>query len=190
MEIEAIMREFPYEVWVDVKHAFMMPKCRAAITLILALAGCPSWPVRADNSPQDIAITPPLEVTMISRESWDRSTPEKSYFGVYTANKKADRQWIVDTFVPEERDAIRKLVGDRQLLDANTRLFESINKETITKKIAYRGYVILIIEALRSDGRRFLRYVPMKLAGRDWLLTNDLASDKVFLNLKSGYVDR
>ena len=127
---------------------------------------------------------------MISRQNWDRSTPETSYLGAHAANEIADARWIVDTFAPDERKAIEQRVADKQLLDANTRLFRSMVSETITEKILYRGYVILVIEAVRSDGRRFLRNIPMKLVGRDWFMTNDLASDKVFLGLKSGYVDR
>ncbi len=172
----------------------MRPSRRAFATVLAFMLHPASlaWP---DPAAQEIKLEPAIEVKaievkMISRERWDRSTPEKSYFGVHSANKNGDVEWIVAGFAPAERDSIRKYVGDKQLLDANTALFRSITRETIIKKVTYGDYVILVLEARRSDGRRFLRNIPFKSVGRDWLVTNDLSADPVFLGLKSGYVDQ
>jgi hypothetical protein len=160
----------------------------ATLSLLLLLTGA-FFTARADAGVREIALTPPIPVRPITRDSWDRSTPEKSYLAAYSANKAADKAWIIETFAPAEREAVAKNVNDQQLLDANTALFASIAEETIRRRVEHGAYVILIIEARGKDGRRFLRNIPFKPVAGQWFLTNDLASDQVFLELKSGYID-
>jgi len=162
----------------------------AALASFLLLLTGAFAAARSEAATREVALTPPLSVKPVTRDRWDRSTPEKSYLGAYSANKAADKAWIIATFAPAERGAIAKNVNDQQLLDANTAVFASIDAETIMKRVEYGDYVILVIEARGKDGRRFLRNIPLKPVAGQWFLTNDLASDRVFLELKSGYIDQ
>src|SRR5215469_10111762 len=94
------------------------------VSLLLLLTDA-FFTARADAGVREIALTPPIPVIPITRDSWDKATPEKSYLGAYSANKAADKAWIIETFAPAERGAIAKNVNDQQLLDANTAVFAS-----------------------------------------------------------------
>jgi hypothetical protein len=158
------------------------------LLLSMPFQGSMSW--AADPATKEIEFMPALEARTIDKQDWNRSTPERCYLGIFTANKTADSQWIVEGFAPAERDSIRKMVADKPLLEANTQLFSNTAKETIAKKIIYGDYVILVVEAIRTDGRHHIRNIPFKRVGSDWLVTNDLSADKVFVELKSGYIGR
>jgi hypothetical protein len=159
----------------------------ALLFVSIVVSASTGW---SDPNVKDVALDPGLAVQIVGKSGWDKSTPEKSYFGVYSANKAGDAAWIIDTFAPAERDGVTKLTSDQQLLAANTEIFKNNVQETIRRKIEYSGVVILVVEALRSDGRISLRNIPFKKVGTDWLVTNELSSDKYFLALKSGYIDR
>jgi hypothetical protein len=156
----------------------------AALASFLLLVSSAFAAARSEATIREVALAPPMSVEPINRDGWDRSTPEKSYLGAYSANKAADKAWIIATFAPTEREAIAKNVNDEQLLDANTALFASIAEETIQRRVEYATYVILVVEARRNDGRRFPRNIPFKPVDGQWFITNDLASDRVFLEVK------
>jgi hypothetical protein len=171
------------------RHSVKRGSVRVFVALVLFVASAASV-AQVIESAREIIISPPIAVMPTTRDGWDKSTPEKSYFGVYAANKSGDEAWIVETFVPTERESVARNVHDAQLLAANTAVFAAIAGETIQKRVEYGNYVILVIEARRTDGRRYLRNIPFKSVDRAWLVTNELAADKVFLGLKSGYVDQ
>jgi hypothetical protein len=160
----------------------------ALVCLLLPLTGALDT-TGADPGIREITLAPPISVTPIVRTNWDRSTPEAAYLGAYSANKAADKAWIIETFAPAERDTVARNVNDQQLLAGNTAIFAGIATETIQKRVEYGSYVILVVEARGKDGRRFLRNIPFKPVDGQWFVTNDLASDEMFLRLKSGYVD-
>ena len=122
---------------------------------------------------------PPLEVKPIaSRDQWDRSTPEKSFFGISAANRKGDRDWILAGFVPDEREEMGRLVHG-EMLKKNTEEYNKVEHEYILDRLEFGPYRILLIKMVDKDGSVFAKRTVFKKTEEGWLQTNSLRADPV-----------
>lgn len=120
----------------------------------------------------------PIELAPIEQNAWNRSTPESSYRGLWTAYKQGNAEWILRGMTPEERERKRDLVNNRETLAKNTAVYGSIDRQFILQKIFYGDYVILrIASKSRSDRGTFDQDIVYKQTTEGWLFTNELAED-------------
>ncbi|NUN12202.1 MAG: hypothetical protein HUU55_01045 [Myxococcales bacterium] len=120
--------------------------------------------------------TPPAEVPRIEKSEWNKGTPESSYAGVLSANLSNDREWILETFIPESRGEVREAMTE-DAVQRNAAYAEQVLSEAILEKIDYGQYVILVTQAKVKDGSVYVSSNPMVKTNDGWLLTKELADD-------------
>lgn len=129
---------------------------------------------------ESIIFDPAKEITEIDEKKWDKSSPESSYRGIYTANKRGNAEWIIRGFVPLERERIRNMVTNKELLDKNTMVHSSISKEYLVQEIFYGNYIILMVFHVNKNGDQWPMDYTFKETKEGWLLTNKLSQDLFF----------
>jgi len=138
--------------------------------------------------------TPPLVAPLIERPQADRSTPERAFASMRSANTVNDHAWIVENFVPAERAEIQKMLSDASMEKRNQDYYKTIRSAEITGTALLRGFTILLVREETDTGTA--RRVPVTLARTPsgWMLTNALSNDStfdvVFGALRSGTVEK
>ncbi|MFH1622790.1 MAG: hypothetical protein ABIA97_06725 [Candidatus Omnitrophota bacterium] len=133
---------------------------------------------------------PNIQIKEISKDAINRNTPEDAELSIYSANKKGDAQWILDSWAQEDQKNIQDLLND--FLSKNTDIFQSMDRSYITGRAEYKNYILLFIQNLFKDGRKSpVIHTYIKTTG-GWKATNALSADEtfdvIFAALRSGQV--
>ena len=122
----------------------------------------------------------PEVVPTSGQSTWDPRTPESSFRASFLANKSGNADLIVRGFAPAEQEKIRGMVSKKDMLEKNTSLYSRILKCQLLQKTFYGDYVILTAFNEDNTGKSWRSHYAMKNTPEGWLLSNDLASDKVY----------
>ena len=159
------------------------PVSHILVTALLVLcAAC----AQADDRPQEHVFSEPIAVTPVTREQWDRSSPESAYLGVRAANLADDADWILAGFTPDDRAKVSGYLGDPGMRAANAKAQRAISGERILSALSYKSHVILIVEVSEAGGFKYSKPVPMIETAEGWAVSNALAADPVFGELMQG----
>lgn len=93
-----------------------------------------------------------------------------------SANLSNDKEWILETFIPESRGEVREAMTE-DAVQRNAAYAEQVLGEVILEKIDYGQYVILVTQAKVKDGSVYVSSNPMVKTNDGWLLTKELADD-------------
>ncbi len=136
--------------------------------------------------------TPPREAPLVARNQVDRSTPERAYASMRSANTVNDHSWIVENFVASERDEVQKMLADASMERRNWDYYKTIRKAEITGTTFISGFTILLVREETESGTARRIPVTMIQTSAGWMITNALSSDGtfdvVFNALRSGSV--
>lgn len=120
----------------------------------------------------------PLVITPVEQPVWDKSTPEASYAGIYSANRTGSTEWMLATFDTTSRATVKAAMTAEALAN-NAKIFAMIVEEKLVERIEYGDYVILINVSTLENGQTVPSINPMKKTAEGWLLTNDLENDPI-----------
>ena len=147
-----------------------------------------AYPILRGKKPDDIIeislsgelLNPPKEVEIISKQSIDRTTPEKAAVSRLSANKSYDVEWMIENWAPEDRNEIKAFFEDQEVFRKNQEFFKTIfAKQFILGKVTYKEYVILLARDDYKNGKsgvpRVYPYINVK---NGWRETNALAADE------------
>lgn len=119
-----------------------------------------------------------LTITPVEEAAWDKSTPESSYAGIYSANRAGSIEWMLATFDTASRGRVKAAMTEEALAN-NAKIFRLITEENVVERIEYGGYVILVNVSTLENGQTVPSINPMKKTADGWLLTNDLENDPI-----------
>ncbi|MBI3591541.1 MAG: DUF4878 domain-containing protein [Candidatus Melainabacteria bacterium] len=122
----------------------------------------------------------PKEVTEVARRNIDRSTPEGAAASFFSATKSGDVKWIVDNFVEDEQEEMKKLFKDKKTKKESNADANQIKSEFIIGTAQYNDHVILFVEQNYNDGRRVKEPMVCRKTPDGWKQTNALAEDDTF----------
>jgi hypothetical protein len=160
-----------------------MARLIAFILVLTFLAGAGA---RADDRPQEFVYPAAIEVSPVTQEKWDRSSPESAYLGIRAANLADDAEWILAGFAPQDREKIVSYLSNAEMRAANVKAQRAIVSETIKSAVTYKSHVILIVVAQEAGGFSYSKPIPMIETAEGWALTNALRDDPVFGKLMEG----
>ncbi len=131
---------------------------------------------------------PPLPVQPVAGP---RATPEAALAADYAANLAGDANAIVAGFAPQDRDDIRALVEDPDMLARNTATSRDLERMAITGQVLLGDHALLLISHW-YDGVPWPAVYAFVETPEGYLranaLSNDPAFDVVFTALRGGEV--
>ena len=131
---------------------------------------------------------PPLPVQALAGPG---ATPEAALAADYAANLAGDANAIVAGFAPEDRDDIRALVEDPDMLARNTAMSRDLERMAITGQVMLGEHTLLLISHW-YDGVPWPAVYSFVETPEGYLRTNalsdDPAFDVVFTALRNGEV--
>ena len=123
---------------------------------------------------------PPLAVNTVERSRGDWSTPEGAAGSILSASMAGDVPWIIEGYVPAERDAARRQLSDPMAARRDLDYFRNLGKVDIFCRTEVRGFTVLLLRGVDPDGDvTFLTMVLVKTPS-GWRQTNSLADDDTF----------
>ena len=122
----------------------------------------------------------PKKISDVTKDAVDRSTLEGAVASIYSANEKGDVRWIVDNFVDEEKDEIKKVFKDKPVLKDSKLDANNIVSKYITGHANYKDYTIIFIEQEYKSGRKIVEALPCIETSNGWKTTNALLRDTTF----------
>ncbi len=123
---------------------------------------------------------PAHPVKLISRSQADWSTTEKAAASSVSANTAGDVSWIVECFVPAEREAVAKRLSDPAAAQRARDYFRNLGKISITGWTEVRGFTVLFLQGLEDDGDATLITIALSKTPAGWKQTDALANDDTF----------
>lgn len=133
---------------------------------------------------------PNIEITLVSKDAIDLSTPETAEKSFYSSNRNGDPEWIIENWVEEDQNSIQNSI--KEFLPQNTALFQSIEQSYITGRAKYNDYIMLFIKNTYSDAKESHIIHTYKKTAEGWKATNALSADEtydvVFAALRSGQI--
>ncbi len=121
----------------------------------------------------------PVELDIIDKALTDRSSPVHALQAMYSSNKVGDPQWIMEGFVENEREMMRGLVTDPQILKKNTDYFALTTQMNVVGYVDYGEYKIYFLQQVFKEASHVLPVTLINVNG-EWLRTNALKADKTF----------
>lgn len=155
---------------------------RRVFNKILRPAGSSSGPAMT-ISYEAMVYEPAEAVPITGNPDWNTLTPESSFRAIFLANKLGDTNLIARGFIPTEREKIRSMTGQKEMIAKNTALYARIAKVTLLQKTFYGDYIILTTAQEDTTANQWRASYVFKLTEEGWLLTNELASDRVYSQL-------
>jgi hypothetical protein len=122
----------------------------------------------------------PIAVSLVRRSEADWSTPEHAVASILSANMAGDLSWILDNFVPAERDAARKQLSDPAIARRTRDYYRYSGKVEMMGWAEVRGFDIVFMRGLDEDGdATFLAEVLSKTPS-GWRQTQALSKDDTY----------
>ena len=121
----------------------------------------------------------PIELKLITKDAVNFSSPVDTLESMYSSNKIGDAQWIMKGFTEEDKEGMKNLVSDPQILKKNTDFFALMKQANILGVVEYGQYKIYLIEQVFDRGSYMVPVALINVSGQ-WLRTNVLKADKTF----------
>ncbi len=118
---------------------------------------------------------PPKQVSAIgkSQAKWD--TPLDTAQSDFSATKADDDEWILENFLPEDREEIREFLGNPAIRERNKTAFEEKDSREVLGKVEYQDYTLLFIRESRDTNTMPMTF---KNSPEGWKRTNALSADE------------
>jgi hypothetical protein len=124
--------------------------------------------------------SPPAPLPLVSRSDADWSTPERAAASCVSANLAGDAAWIAESYVPAEREAVRKQFSDPVIAQRTRDYFRSMGKVEMTGWAEVRGLTVVFLQGRDADGDATFASATLSKTGSGWRQTNALAEDDMF----------
>ena len=125
-------------------------------------------------------LNPATPVNMISRTQADWSTPEHTAEAILSANAAGDTPWMVENYVPSERETTNKNLSPPNVLQSTQNYYQNLGKVSITGWTELRGYTLVFIRGVDEDGDATVLVLTLSKTPDGWKQTDALAHDDTF----------
>jgi hypothetical protein len=124
--------------------------------------------------------SPPALLPLVSRSEADWSTPERAAASSVSANLAGDVAWIAESYVPAEREAVRRQFSDPAIAQRTRDYYRAMGKVEMTGWGEVRGFTVVFLLGRDEDGDATFASVTLSKTGSGWRQTNALAEDDAF----------
>lgn len=125
-------------------------------------------------------LNPAHAVNLISRGQADWSTTEQAAASAVSANTAGDASWIVECFVPAEREAVAKRLSNPAAAESARDYFRNLGKVSITGWTEVHGITVLFLQGRDDDGDATIITIALSKTPAGWKQTDALANDDTF----------
>lgn len=123
---------------------------------------------------------PPKKIPTIERKNVNRNTVENTIASVFSANKSGNLDWIVDNFVKKDKEKIRELFKNKQLLKDSQADTQKIILVYLLGQVDYKDSVFVLVEQKYITGGRVKESLALKKTENGWMVTNEFSGDEAF----------
>ncbi len=116
---------------------------------------------------------PPLDAPPVKKAGADQSTVAKAFATEKAAIISDDEEWILSNWVAEERETIRKFLGNPEMREKNRDFMASHQDMKISGIVELKGHALVLITG------QGMVFSYKNVEGR-WLRTNALFADEDF----------
>ena len=125
-------------------------------------------------------LNPTTPVNLITRNQADWSTPEHAAASILSANAAGDPSWMIENYVPSEREAISKRLSDPDVLRTTVSYYQNLGRAAMTGWTNLRGFTVVFIQGLDEDGDATMLALALSKTPTGWRQTDALAHDDTF----------
>jgi len=125
-------------------------------------------------------LNPATPVNMISRSLADWSTPEHAAASILSANAAGDAAWIVENYVPSEREAVNKRLSQPNVIESTRNYYQNLGKVSMTGWTELRGFTLVFIQGLDEDGDATVLVLTLSKTPGGWKQTDALSHEDSF----------
>ena len=125
-------------------------------------------------------LNPLQAVNPISRAQADWSTPEHAAASVISANTAGDPAWMVENYVPAEREAVSKRLSDPDVLRTTVSYYQNLGRVSRTGSAELRGFTLVFLQGVDEDGDATILVLTLSKTSDGWKQTDTLAHDDTF----------
>jgi len=125
-------------------------------------------------------LNPTTPVNLITRNQADWSTPEHAAASILSANAAGDPSWMIENYVPSEREAISKRLSDPDVLRTTVSYYQNLGRAAMTGWTNLRGFTVVFIQGLDEDGDATMLALALSKTPTGWRQTDTLAHDDTF----------
>jgi len=119
----------------------------------------------------------PAVVKLVGRHEADWSTPESAVAAILSANVAGDVPWILQSFVPAERNEALKQFADPVAVERGRESYAAMGKFEITGQVEVHGITIVFVRGEEEDGDSTVLTVNLSKTPSGWKQTDALAHD-------------
>ena len=123
---------------------------------------------------------PAQPVQQVSRTQADWSTPERAAASIFSANSAGDVPWIVENYVPAERESISKRLADPLVREQARNFYGDAGKVSLLARTELRGYTVLFLQGMDPDGDATVISITLSKTPEGWKQTDALSRDDTF----------
>jgi hypothetical protein len=122
----------------------------------------------------------PAVVKFVRRSEADWSTPEAAVASILSASVAGDVPWILQSFVPAERNEALKQYADPVSVEQTRESYAAMGKFVITGRAEVHGTTVVFLRGEEEDGDSTLLMVSLLKTPSGWKQTNALTQDDAF----------
>lgn len=122
----------------------------------------------------------PAPVNLIPRSAADESTPEGAIASILSASTAGDGSWIVETFVPAEREQAIKLLSVPELAQRTRDYYRNVGQVAMMGWAEVRGFHLVLLRGTDGDGDTTLLNFTLVKTPSGWKQTNALSGDDTY----------
>jgi hypothetical protein len=123
---------------------------------------------------------PPIAVNTVERGDANWSSPEQAISSILSANIAGNVPWMIDSFLPAERDEARKQLSDPIAARRTQDYFRNLGKIEMTGRAEIGGFTVISLRGLDPDGDVTFLTMVLSKTPSGWRQTNALADDEAF----------
>jgi hypothetical protein len=125
-------------------------------------------------------LTAPVPVNLIQRSGADWSTPESAIASILSASMAGDTSWIVENFVPAEREQTIKQLADPEVAQRTRDYYRNLGKVEMMGWVEVRGFHLVFLRGADEDGDTSFLTVTLSKTPSGWKQTNALSGDDTY----------
>ncbi len=125
-------------------------------------------------------LSPPAPVQPVERSQADWSTPERAAASIVSASTAGDVSWIVENFVPGERDRVGRQFSNPEVVKRTQAYYRGLGKVVITGQTDVHGVTLVFLLGQDADGDATLVAAPVTKTPSGWRQTGALANDDTY----------
>jgi hypothetical protein len=122
----------------------------------------------------------PAVVKLVGRREADWSTPESAVASILSAQVAGDVPWILQSFVPAERNEALKQFADPVAVERGRESYAAMGKFAITGRAEVHGFTVVFVRGEEEDGDSTVLTVNLSKTPSGWKQTDALAHDDTF----------